>query len=240
MDDDDAASPDGGAGLVQVGHVEVEQPVLTGPGQPLAGLLAGRELRVTITDEMMGQLPADGWRVISTQPAREHLGPAEVLAAPLPGHQGAWALVNLARRDGVWIFSADPGPVLVYPGQAARRHGLRLTWPQPELHLPAGVPVQLTVNLHNSTPDVWRNQRNDSAHVAGWLLDPAGQRIQASPWIGYGHGASIPALQPGETISLPVALSTPDTGALPAGRYGLDAVLVALNLNSSPGTLILR
>lgn len=140
----------------------------------------------------------------------------------------------------MWIFSAGPGPVLVYPGQAARREGLRLTWPQPELRLPAGLAVQLTVNLSNSRPDVWRNQRGDSAHVAGWLLDPAGQRLRASPWLAYGHGASIPALQPGETISLPVTLGTPDTGALPVGRYGLDAILVQLNLRSSFGTLVLR
>lgn len=238
MGNDDAAPP--GAGLVQVGHVEVEQPVLAGPGQPLAGLLAGRELRGTVPAEVIDRLPADGWRVISTRPASQHLGPAEVLAAPLPGRQGAWALVALARRDGAWIFSADPGPVLVYPGKAARRHGLRLTWPQPELRLPAGLPVQLTVNLHNSRPDVWRNHRDDSAYVAGWLLDPAGQRLQASPWIAYGHGASIPALQPGQIISLPVTLVTPDTGALPAGRYGLDAVLLALDLRSSPGNLVLR
>ena len=131
----------------------------------------------------MGQLPADGWRVILTRPARQHLGPAEFLAAPLPGHQGAWAMVILGHRDGLQTLSADPGPLRAYPGQAARRQGLQLTWPGPELVLPAGTPVQLTINLRNCRPGTWHNERDDSAYVAGWLLGPAWQRLQASPWL---------------------------------------------------------
>lgn len=233
-------APPGGDGLVQIGHVEVEPQILAGPGQSLAGLLAGRDLQASAPAPLMGQLPAGGWRVIRTRPARQRLGPAEVLAAPLPGHPGTWAMLTLARRDGRWILSADPGPHRVYPGQQARRQGLQLTWPQPEIRRPAGAEVRLAINLRNSRPVTWRNQRDDCAHVTAWLLDPAGQRLQASPWLAYARGAPVPTLQPGETISVPVTLATPHTHTLPAGRYGLDGVLVQLNLRSGPGTLILR
>ena len=98
----------------------------------------------------------------------------------------------------------------------------------------------MVINLQNTRQQAWHNLCEDSAYVAGWLLDAAGQRLQKSPWLGYAPLPPLPPLQPGQTISLPVTLATPDADSLPSGRYGLDAMLVQLNLRSGPGTLLLR
>lgn len=232
--------PDGRLDLLQLGHVEIEPHTLTGPGGALATLLAGLESDVLVPGHQMDRLPADGWRLVWTRPSRDHRAQSEVLAAPLPGQHGCWALVVLNRRDGRWVVTADPGPLQVYPGKAARRQGLVLGWPRPQFRRRAGTPLKLVIKLQNTRQQAWHNLCDDSAYVAGWLLDPAGQRLQKSPWLGYAPLPPIPTLQAGQTISLPVTLATPDTESLPSGRYGLDAVLVQLNLQSDPGTLLLR
>jgi hypothetical protein len=233
-------APDRLLALVQLGHVDIDPGSLTGPGTSLIGLLGDRVPDVRAAAEHLGQLPGDGWRSVH-ESVSGHGGRSEVLAAPHPDQADSWVMVNLAERDGSWIVSVNPGPVRVYPGRAARREGLRLAWPEPVIERPAGGPFDLVINLENTSARVWRNQCDDHAHVAGWLLDPAGHWIRSarSSWIAYARIGLLPTLRPGQIASLPVTVATADATSLPAGRYGLEAFAVALNLRSEPGVLLL-
>ena len=98
----------------------------------------------------------------------------------------------------------------------------------------------LSIRLENSTDDVWTNQAGASAHVRGWLLDADGQRLEDSAWFAHGYGQALPTLQPGEAVMLPVGMATYNYEGLPAGRYELEAVAVALDLHSAPGSIQLQ
>ncbi len=223
--------------LVQVGHVDVDPAALTVAGIALEDLLvAYPNLDVHAPAEVLDLLPEGGWRRVHSRPSRADLGGQEVHAAPHRERPGTWAMISLSERDGIWTLSADPGPIPAFLGRPARRAGLRFAWPE-ALIAPAGTTPDLSIELRNVSDEVWINQPDDSAHVHGWLHGADGQRLPASPWIGYGHGASIPALQPGEAASLPVTLATPDVDLLSPGEYAIEAVLVALNLRSAPGSL---
>jgi hypothetical protein len=238
MDDDQSVTTDTTGGrvpdeeLVQLGHVEVDPYLLTGPGTTLdAAIGSERHLEVRAAPGELGRLPRDGWRRVVADPDRG-IGAREVLAAPLPDGAGTWALVNLAENEDVWILSADPGPIAPHPGRAARRRGLHLRWAARSIAATAGSVLALTIDLRNGSDRTWTNQFDDSATVRGWMSDREGRPLLASSWFAYGHTRSLPALQPGEAVALPISLEPLDTTLLVPGDYQIEACLVALNLHS--------
>ena len=86
---------------------------------------------------------------------------------------------------------------------------------------------------------MWLNGHGDSAYVRGWLLEADGNRLEDSPWFAYGAGDELPTLQPDETVSLPVDLASYAYQTLQADTYQLEAVVVALDLQSTPGAITL-
>lgn len=137
------------------------------------------------------------------------------------------------------ILSADPGPVHVVPGRAARRAALSLSWPD-DLAAAAGSIPELSVRLRNTTDQVWTNEAGDPAHVRGWLLDTHGQRLENSAWFAYGFDHPLPTLQSQEVVMLPVDLAAYSYENLSAGQYQLEAIAVALNLHSEAGSILLQ
>lgn len=123
------------------------------------------------------------------------------------------------------------------PGRAARRAGLSLSWAT-GLSSSAGTSPQLTIQLRNTTDQTWSNEYADSAYVRGWLVDD-GNRLEESPWFAYGTGQALPILQPGAMAHLSVDLASYPYETLRAGTFRLDAVVVALDLESTPGSITL-
>ncbi len=227
--------------LVQLGHVDVDPEVLTGGGEPLRAAIGAEQPIDDHLGEIAGGLPADGWRLVHRSAAQPGLGVSEVFAAPCGDPAtGGWAMASLSalRPDGARILSADPGPIRVFPGRAARRAGLSLTWPD-DLTPRAGSIPELEIRLRNQTDQVWSNDPEDSAHVLGWLLDSNGERLQRSPWHAHGLGDLLPTLHPGEMVMLPVAMASFEYVGLGRGTHQLDALVVALGLRSSAGSLTL-
>jgi hypothetical protein len=181
-------------GLVQLSYVEVDPAALSGPGGRLDALLAGRVID-NLPMIWPEEFPADGWRVIYTRtgPGRGSPRLVEVLAAPLPVCDGAFAMVSLSERDGKLRLGCDPGPVAVHPGRATRRHGLRLEWREPVLRARAGEPLRLTIELVNTSRGRWDNAADDSEVVVGWLLDAEGNRVRDGDW----HSVSASARRRG-------------------------------------------
>jgi hypothetical protein len=225
--------------LVQLGGDDVDPGPLGGPGSTLASVIGDRDVDQESWQEYRyarGQLPASGWRVVSTRPARS--GPRLLLAAPHPGQPAAWALVYLSERDGRWFFSADPGPVHPRPGRPARRRYLCLDWPSATVVAPAGEPPALSVRLTNTARTPWSNGP-DVVRILAWVLDPGtGEPLPAERYFVTTLSDHRPVeLAAGQSLVLPALLATFETARLPPGRYGLTALLMALNLRSSAGTL---
>lgn len=223
--------------LVTLGHVDVDPRVLTGDGGPLREAIGSRPVDDRIGDHAPA-LPAAGWRLIHRTAARGEWGGSEHFAAPRADGGWATATVSVPLDGGDAILSADPGPVLVLPGCAARRAGLTLSWPA-NLTAPAGSVPEISVELRNTTDRVWTNGRDESAHVRAWLLDPDGHRYEESSWFAHGGAHGLPTLPPGEVVVLPVDLASFDYQSLRPGRYRLDAVVVALDLRAAAGSLTL-
>lgn len=230
---------DGELELVQLAHLDIHPSVLADDGVPLASLMPSNgEFDDPNATEQLAELPPTGWRLVKERAANGHpIEPGGTYAAPHPDHDGKWAILDLGQRNGRWDFSANPGPLRVYPGRAARRKNLRLTWSTGVIEVKAGAEPVLSIDLQNVGNDDWINVRDDSTHIFGWLLNPEGERIVDSAWMSYGHGPSLPTLTPGATVTLPVTVKTPRFAALPPGSYGLEALLAALNLRSNRGSL---
>jgi hypothetical protein len=220
--------------LVQLGHRDIDPSVLTGPGATLEESL-GQRGSLAGLGSLADELPHDGWRLIAES---GDVDSSRTFAAPHPAQPNAWALVNITETPNGWRTSTDPGPVVALPGRPARRKGLRLDWPtQPFTGSPAALP-ELTVSIRNTTTQSWENVGGDSAHIQAWLLDAAGQRLPASPFVLHGALPRLPDLAAGEGAPLPVTIASPEDIPEP-GRYGVQAVAVALNLWSGIGAVAL-
>jgi hypothetical protein len=225
--------------LVQVGDVEVDPVFLAGPGETLSSLLAGRDIDGLPGGKCPKGLPADGWRVIRAWPERGALGRSEVLAAPVDGYRDAFAVITLYERNGKLVASYDANPVAAHPGKAIRRQDLRLQWRDQVLRARARQPLNLTIDLVNTSWRPWHNVADDGQFVMGWLLDPDGNRVRAGPFSYSRSHQNLPCLRSDELVKLPVHIVIPDAATLPAGSYGLAATLQDLDLRSDRATLIL-
>lgn len=150
--------------MVSLGHVDIDPQLLTGEGASLREATGGRALDDR-TGEVGDRLPRAGWRLVHRSPAQGDWGGSEVFAAPWgETADGGWAVaaVSAPGGGGDWILSADPGPVSVFPGRAARRAGLSLWWPD-DLTATTGSIPELTIRLRNETGRVWSNDCGDGA-----------------------------------------------------------------------------
>ena len=227
---------------VTLGHVDTDPEVLTGGGGSLRDAIGDRLIDDRIGD-LAPQLPTSGWRLIHRSPAQPGWGGNESYAAPWgETADSGWAMASVAAPVGggrVSILSAAPGPFHVFPGRAARRAALSLSWPDDLTASPGSIPV-LSIRLDNTTNQVWTNQAGVTAHVRGWLLDADGQRLETSAWFAHGFGHALPTLQSGAAVMLPVDLASYSYESLRPGRYQLEAVAVALDLYSTAGSILLQ
>ncbi len=224
--------------LVQLRHVEVAPNLLTTPGDcDLTDIIARHQPLQEHWSAYIGALPQTGWRTIMR--GADELGKTTVFAAPLGRDFESWALIYLywGERDSRWIFSADPGPVFWRPSRVTRRQGLGLSWDEDPIATQAGMLPELTISLRNGADQPWIADTEDGDHVRGWLLDASGHRLSAPSWFGYADGSSVPSLQPGEAVLLPVTLATEKVENLPPGYYAIEANLIALDLDSDRGSL---
>jgi hypothetical protein len=197
--------------MVQLGHEEVRADALAGTGTSLPAAIAGRPLASEPgLPELLDELPTDGWRVVDSG---EH-GRLLTLAAPHHELRGAWALAYLRKRSDRWHLSSTAMPEFPRPGKASRRRHLRLTWPQSPITAPAGCVPPLTVTLTNVS----------------------GERLPAAGWFAYGDQNPV-ELPTGASTELVPVLATENADGLPPGEYGLEAVLLALDLPSDRGRL---
>lgn len=224
--------------MVSLGEVDIDPKVLTGEGRSLREAMGVRPVDDRI-GEIEERLPRVGWRLIHRWPAQHGWGGSEVFAAPCgETADSGWALASASGGGGDWILSANPGSVRVFPGRAARRAGLVLSWPD-DLTATAGSIPELNIRLGNDTDRVWSSGPGDTAHVRGWLLDVSGRRLEKSSLFAYVAGEILPTLQPGEVVTLPVAMAFFDYQSLGPGDYQLAAVAVALDLRSTAGSIAL-
>lgn len=219
--------------LVQLGHLDVDPSVLAGPGTTLSDAL-GEHGSLTQLGDRAAELPTDGWRMIGESNAEFHT--SQAFAAPHPAQRDAWALLHIAKTRGGWRTSADPGPVSLLPGRPARRKGLRLDWPAEPFTGSADDLPELTITIRNTATRAWENIGRDSAHIRAWLLNTDGQRLPASPFVWHGALPRLPDLAAGEGVLMPVTIAVPERIPGP-GRYGVQAVVVALNLWSDIGAV---
>src|SRR6185437_12530172 len=93
------------------------------------------------------------------------------------------------------------------------------------------------VTLTNKADSAWTPDPEDHDFVHGHFLDASG-RSPAKCSFGYARqepGFRGLSLAPGESIELPVVFSHDKPSA--PGMYGIEAILVSLNLRSPKGTL---
>jgi hypothetical protein len=220
--------------MVQLGHEEVRADALAGTGTSLPAAIAGRPLASEPgLPELLDELPTDGWRVVDSG---EH-GRLLTLAAPHHELRGAWALAYLRKRSDRWHLSSTAMPEFPRPGKASRRRHLRLTWPQSPITAPAGCVPPLTVTLTNVSGELRRETMSDTHAAIAWIVDgKTGERLPAAGWFAYGDQNPV-ELPAGASTELVPVLATENADGLPPGEYGLEAVLLALDLPSDRGRL---
>jgi hypothetical protein len=216
---------------LQIGWVDVDPERLREPGSDLDGVLDRLQPADLRFD--LDAFPRSGWRQIEDL---DRLGiRRHTCAAPHPAEAAGWSLLTAARNEDRWIISGDPCPSVPIRGRAARRRDLRLRWPEEAIIAPAGSVPQLTIRLHNVGNVLWVG--GDGPRTVAWITDLAGERLPAATRYAYRGVAGELRIEPGESIPCTVALLTEGVQLLPAGDYGLQAILVDLNLKSNRGAL---
>ena len=187
-----------------------------------------------VPDFLMEALPVSGWRKVTERPRSDGRPSNELFAAP---RDGGWAVASVGSAPGgPPRFMGDMGTYRLRPDQETRRHGLQLSWQDPH-RVAVSDFGSVTVTLTNTAEVVWTPDPEDHAFVHGHFLDENGQ-APARCQFGYGRyegewkGVS---LAPGEAIDLPVRFGHDDAPG--PGTYGIEAILVSLNLRSSKGIL---
>jgi hypothetical protein len=224
--------------LVQLGLVEVDPKVLAAEGVSLDNAMTGRRLVDALAlAEIRDQLPAQGWREVRSDDFGVDQGKMLTLAAPHQRVPDTWVLAYLSERDDQWLFSASPEPNSVWPGKAFRRRHLRLTWPRSPIVASAGRVPELAVTVTNTAAELWRGMPGDNHAVVAWIVDAeTGERLTPQGWFAYG-GADTAELAARESKDLVAILATYGADELPPGEYGLEAVLLTLDLRSDRGHL---
>jgi hypothetical protein len=186
-----------------------------------------------VPDFLMEALPVSGWRKVTERPRGDRPS-NELFAAP---RDGGWAVASVGSAPGAPPrFMGDMGTYRLRPDQETRRQGLQLSWQDP-IRVAVSDFGSVTVTLTNTAEVVWTPDPEDHRFVHGHFLDETGQAPERCQF-GYGRyegewkGVS---LAPGEAIDLPVRFGHDDAPG--PGAYGIEAILVSLNLRSSKGIL---
>ncbi len=192
------------------------------------------EFTEPVPDWLRAELPDTGWREVTN---RDSAGPRpdrKLFAAPV---DGGWATALVwPQPEGPPVFMGSIATFQLRPIQEIRRRGLALSWTEP-LRVTASELNALTVTLTNTTDSVWTPDPEDHDFVHGHFLDDAGQ---SPATCSFGYARQVPgfrgvSLAPGESLPLPVVFGH-DKASAPGG-YGVEAILVSLNLRSPKATL---
>lgn len=191
------------------------------------------EFAEPVPDFLMPELPQSGWRSVNVRAWGDRPS-NRLFAAP---KDGGWAVASVGIvPDGLPIFTSDIGTYQLRPHQESRRQGLRLTWRNP-LRVAVSDLDTVTVTLTNTTDVAWTPDPEDHAFVHGHFLDENDQAPERCHF-GYrrsqGEWENV-SLAPGEALELPVGFGHDDPPE--PGSYGIEAILVSLNLRSPKGTL---
>lgn len=222
---------------VQLGQVEVDARLLERAAGAQLWDLTGQDWEPMAGSraQALQQVPVRGWRQIAGSPDS---GSDETYAAPHPDDDQGWLLASFFFRDGDRKLDLDVRSHRPAPGRATRRAGLKLTWPESATAMAGTIP-DLTIDLTNTSEHDWINHAEDTDLAYAWLLDDQGQRLPAPRLLMFSYHEPIPTLVPNQTLTMPVSLATSGVDQLPAGVYGITAMLTALNLSSDTGTLTL-
>jgi hypothetical protein len=194
---------------------------------------------------MLRPPPTVGWRVISGSlpPAP---GELVMLAAPWSGPpwdypSNGWMQVSFTYRDGRWSACINEDRTPVRPGRVHRRVGLRLDWVEASISGKTGTRPEVRLNLRNISGRTWIGDGIDG-HVSVWLVGPDGERLHRDRGI-WGFEAMpchhLTSIEPGDQIAVPGYWDT-DVESFPAGHYVIQGELIALQLRTTPGELLLR
>lgn len=169
-------------------------------------------------------LPLTGWREL------------ELAGMPLPSRRRmfaapngtGWAVAHVAEAEDRRILSADPGPHTPRPGRPARRAGLVLQL-MDGAHTHFDGLNSLVATLTNDSTQTWFADGGDSGQVHAWLINERGERL-ATSWFAYAPLTEILAdLGPHESVDLRLNFG-PVTSEFPSGTYGVEMVLISLDL----------
>jgi hypothetical protein len=192
------------------------------------------EFAEPVPDWLRAELPDTGWREVTVRDPRGLAANRQLFAAPT---DVGWATALIGpQAEGLPLFMGDMGRYRLRPDQATRRQGLQLSWEEP-LRVASSDLNDVNVALTNTTDAVWMPDPEDHAFVHGHFLDEQGQSpVNCSFAYGSHQGQwKGVVLAPGESMQLPVTFS--HDGPPERGSYGIEAVLVSLNLRSPKGTL---
>lgn len=230
--------------MKQLDQFDVPAAVLEAAGVPLVELIG--EQGAASVDDMLGPPPADGWRVIAGDLASPGASPELrqfMLAAPwINRDPSTWMLISVYRRDGQWHSLINGSGSVARPGRASRRAGLALDWVEPTMVAAVGTVPNLRLRLRNVGDRRWEPDGLDYDHVEVWALGLGGERlVDHSAWEMIGVPVHpLPSLDSGAAVELTGTRQPQSVESLPAGEYALEAQLVPLELNCSPGILRLQ
>ena len=215
-----------------LGHYEVLAADFETDGADWADVFPP-EFAEPVPDFFVQELPRSGWRTVTVRAWGDRPS-NRLFAAP---RDGGWAVVSVGIvPDGLPIFMGDIGTYQLRPDQESRRQGLRLTWKDP-LRVSVSDLDTVTVTLTNTTDVGWTPDPQDHAFVHGHFLDGNGRPPERCHFAYGGHQGQWrnASLAPGEALELPVIFGHDD--APEPGSYGIEAILVSLNLRSPKGTI---
>ena len=216
--------------LVQLGRQIIESsrldPEQSGTGDP--ELLAAVE-RCEREGGFGEPFDAEGWRVLKVEGD-------QAWAGAWSDSWSGWVVLRLRRERGAWRVQNSSYGLLPEPTPAEQGRGLRLRWPHDPIDVRRGAEWQLQVQLVN--------ERNvpvdvDGDSMALGNLSQRGRALPTEPLLLAGVGLQV-WLQPGQSITLPVALFTRDLRNLPVGEYELHADYRDLGLTAPVATVRVR
>jgi len=241
--------------LVSLGGLDLDAGYLDGPGDSLDAVVrvAGgpAPVRWHLAEDDAARLLECGWRTVFANPTRtvttidppQTFPARSVLAAPAPGVDGSWVLLELRQslpetgpsQGGQlppWSASSDGKPLRLRPGEAQRRQGVTLVWGGP-LVVVEGTKPELTVYLSNTGTSSWHADSDDDSWVNAWLTEEDGGPEEHLGWFALGWAPSLPDLPRGSGVTLGAWICSWPIKETPPGRYGLVASLGSLGLRTA-------
>jgi len=235
---------------VSLGDLDLDPGYLDRPGDSLDAVVRAAAgpapVRWYLAEDVAARVSERGWRTVAATPTRtvttidppQTVPARTVLAAPAPGVDGSWILVELrqvppdtghsqAVQLPPWSASSDGKPLRLRPGKAQRRQGVTLAWGG-TLVVVEGTKPELTVYLSNTGTSTWHADPDDDCWVNAWLTEEDGGPEEHFGWFALGWAPPLPNLPRGCGVTLGAWVSSWPIKETTPGRYGLVASLGSL------------